>query len=246
MKGAVLIIGSLLWDNDSKGRDTWRSQRLNLEARIPVQAPIWYGRRSQSRGNTYTMTFRQEGPLGVAMLVPCQRAIETIDDLRSEAHALWKAEAPNADPEAIGANWGCVGVLFANDQATESLATHWSACFQRMYKSRIPAVSLDGSLEIPPLERMNYARHDVDIILGTATAPEPTPPSANDVADAWIGQDKGHERYFLENVRHGIRTAADAEIWARIETKSPAWLANNDYIDTISKLRSEAFHAKGS
>ena len=46
MKGAVLIIGSLLWDN-SNNRDFWRNVNLNINNKIPVFAPIRYGRKSE-------------------------------------------------------------------------------------------------------------------------------------------------------------------------------------------------------
>src|SRR3546814_21097578 len=85
MKCGILIIGSLYWDKEN-GRDDWRKRRLDTNASIPVRVPIYYGRKSASRGNTYTMTFRRNDPSGMAALVPCQREIETIEDLtdRSE------------------------------------------------------------------------------------------------------------------------------------------------------------------
>ncbi len=52
MRGGILIIGSLLWD-DSTERQTWRSRRLLLE-RHSVVVPLNYGRRSRSRGDTFT------------------------------------------------------------------------------------------------------------------------------------------------------------------------------------------------
>ena len=51
----VLIIGSLFWDNST--RDEWRRDRLDLERRQYVRAPIRYGRQSTGRGCSYTMVF---------------------------------------------------------------------------------------------------------------------------------------------------------------------------------------------
>ena len=49
MKCGILIIGSLYWDKGN-GRDDWRKRRLDMNASIPVGAPIYYGRKSTSRG----------------------------------------------------------------------------------------------------------------------------------------------------------------------------------------------------
>ena len=43
MKGAVLIIGSLLWDK-SQTRKDWRNNYLNINDSKSVSAPIRYGR----------------------------------------------------------------------------------------------------------------------------------------------------------------------------------------------------------
>jgi hypothetical protein len=77
------------------------------------------------------------------------------------------------------------------------------------------------------------------MILATATRPEQQQPTPTDIADAWVTQSGGHERYFFENVRHGIRTPEDGAIWKRIEAQSPSWLSNPAYAQPIALLRSE-------
>jgi hypothetical protein len=65
LKGAVLVIGSLLWEDHLKQdkkdniRSNWRNERLNNSESefVPVHVPIYYGRFSQKR-QVYTMTFR--------------------------------------------------------------------------------------------------------------------------------------------------------------------------------------------
>lgn len=77
---------------------------------------------------------------------------------------------------------------------------------------------------------------DVDCILATANKPlngELTPEA---VADAWIAQDQGHERYFFNNVLHGIRTSWDEVIWRRIESRQPEWLGNSAYAEAVGIL----------
>jgi hypothetical protein len=67
--------------------------------------------------------------------------------------------------------------------------------------------------------------------------PAKTVPSAEEVADAWI--DRGSEEYFLNNVKHGIRTAGDGDIWKRIKERDPAWLRNAAYAEAIRLLNAE-------
>ena len=78
---------------------------------------------------------------------------------------------------------------------------------------------------------------DVDLILATATKPSTKrPPSAIEIADAWIGV--GHEHYFFENVRNGIRTPDDEAIWTRMQEEQPDWLqeATAKCADAIQQL----------
>jgi hypothetical protein len=244
MRCGILIIGSLLWDSETKGRADWRAARLDVGAQAPMRAPIYYGRKSSSRGNTYTMTFRPERPSGQAVLVPCKRQIKTIDDLVAEANALWKAEAPKAEAPkakrmAICSNWGCVGALFGTDRASKKLAPDWTAHFRKVGAQGLSVIKPNGLLDISWPNGLDGEPADFDIILATATEPESDPPAAHRVADAWIGQDHGYERYFLENVRHGIRTEEDLQIWRRIECAAPRWLKVDAYKEAVAILRDE-------
>lgn len=239
MKCGILIIGSLYWDN-ANGRESWRKARLNTAASIPVRAPIYYGRKSRSRGYTYTMTFRRDDPSGVAVLVPCQGGIETIDNLTVEASALWRAEAPQSRPNAMGSSWGCVGALFGNDEARETLRPDWNAHFREIGNKGLSVVGPDGELDLVWPSTLTGERVDMDIILATVTLPEAEPPAAQTIADGWLGLNGGYERYFLENVRHGIRTAHDLEIWRCIEAGAPGWLETEGYREAVEVLRAEA------
>ena len=106
-------------------------------------------------GNTYTMTFRRNDPSGMAALVPRQREIETIDDLKAEVEALWKAEAPNSQSGAIGSGWGCVGALHGSDESRKALAQAWNTHFRTCRTEGLSVVDVDGIQEVrgstPPL-----------------------------------------------------------------------------------------------
>jgi hypothetical protein len=204
--------------------------------RVPVA--IQYGRKSGSRGNTYTMVFRPGEPTAQAVLVPCTAKIETIDGVIAEANALWQAEAPNAKPGTLHKSWGCVGALFGPGTAHQELTADWTSHFQKVDAQCVSIVNSDGLLDIDWPSLPDGQPVDFDVILATANQPEAHAPTAQIVADAWADQ-CGYEEYFFNNVLHGIRTFEDHEIWRRIEEKAPCWLEKREYQQAIEILRSE-------
>jgi hypothetical protein len=242
MRAGILIIGSLLWDDQARGE--WRCRRLRLENRVHVNAPIRYGRRSGSWGNAFTMTFAPYRALGQAVLVPCTACVEHICHLVDEAEALWEAESRKASKGGIGASWGCVGVLFRGECVATDLRNAWTRHFRRWITCPIPPVDSNGLLGIPwPTTSHDNRPVDADVILATATSPDPCLPTPPTIADAWVDQHCGYERYFFENLRHGIRTPDDQEIWNRIEARRPPWLDCHAYAEPIGRLRAEAARA---
>lgn len=238
MHGSILIVGSLLWDNQK--RDKWRRSRLCISQKVSVLVPIRYGRRSSSRGNTFTMTLSSDSPTGRAVLVPCKTAIVDVTALIVEAEALWKAEWRDASPREIGRSWGCVGVSFRTGAELAGWLQPWADHF-RANASAISPVDRNGVLQIPwPTATLDGAPADVDLILATATKAKEGCPSAAVIADAWVDKNNGYERYFFENVRHGIRTPDDGLIWRRIEERMPRWLENSSYAEAVTLLRKEA------
>jgi hypothetical protein len=207
---------------------------------MPAAAPLSYGRKSQSRGNTFTMTFGTGGASGQGVLVPCAKNVETIDGLVEEAIALWQAEDVNAKSGCIYKSWGCVGALFSPDMANSKLASDWAAYFRRVRAPSISVIEEDGRLNIPWPNTMDGQPADLDVILATATKPDDERPAAIDVANAWLAQSGRYEGYFFENVRHNIRTPDDGDIWRRIEVRSPSWLTLEAHKHAIQILRSEA------
>lgn len=243
MHCGILIIGSLLWDDGNKcQRANWRKERLDVSAAVRARTPIYYGRKSRSRGDTYTMAFRPNGPMGHAVLVPCTGKIEGIDSLIAEASALWQAECPDAkaQPGTLGKFWGCVGALFASGNAHAKLSAEWTAHFQKAETRSVSVVNANGLLDIGWPDGLDGQPAEFDVILATATKPEPEPPTPHAVANAWVDQCARHEKYFFNNVRHGIRTPEDADIWSRIEERSPPWINAEPYREAIETLREEA------
>lgn len=244
LRCSVLIVGSLLWKGDDIGiRAAWRGDRLDLAGKAYVDVHLRYGRRSQGWGNTFTMILDAMAPDGRGLLVPCKAGVRSFADLLDEVRWLWSAEDNNPLADRFHKNWGCVAALFGPKAAAAGFPDKWKHHFQAAKPPLPCAVDHEGQLVIPWPRTMNgEIVTGVDIVLATATMPQPAGerPSPRDIATAWIDQKDGHERYFLENVRHGIRTGDDAEIWAVIEQARPEWLQSECYADVVDILRREA------
>lgn len=239
MRCGVLIIGSLLWDNKTDGREAWRKTQLNVADKVSVKAPFYYGRKSCSRGNIFTMVFGTGEPSARGVLVPCAKEFEKIDGLIEEAKFLWKAEDPKAKSGCIHKPWGCVGALFRPKLANSDWMEGWTDHFRKVKDRCVSVVDSDGKLSIPWPNTMDGQPADIDVILATATKPDAEQPTAQAIADALISQCNRNECYFFNNVRCGIRTSDDSEIWRKIEECSPSWLKAEAYKEAIEILRSE-------
>lgn len=239
MKCGVLIIGSLLWDDETPGRSEWREKRLSMPDRISASAHFHYGRKSQSRGNTFTMAFSADVPLARGVVVPCTHQVASLGDLLSEAISLWKAEAPGAATGAIGAGWGCVGALFGSDQNARRLESAWASHSAKAKVQCTPVIGADGRAHLPWPIAGDGNPVDFDVILFTATTAEAKKPTVEEVADAWIAQSKRFEKYFFLNVQNGIRTPEDLDIWKRIKSKAPDWPNLASYPAAVETLQSD-------
>ncbi|MCA0008825.1 MULTISPECIES: hypothetical protein [unclassified Mesorhizobium] len=244
----ILVVGSLDWESKSYGghfvgkpdqvRMKWRETRLKADKRSIqyVRVPIRYGRRSSSRGNTYTMVFSPElGPrLGIGKIFRCRNPANGIDDLVQEAKELWRAEQPNGN-DVISAGWGCVAILTSpgfldhEDAADRTkLLEDWAAFTEKQSRYADFAFSAadraaagdrpvieNGRLNIPwPNFRNNWPL-SLDVVLLTATKPKIMLKgaycTAQEIADAWK-KNKKEDYYFRNNLLAGIRTADDEEI----------------------------------
>ena len=141
-----------------------------------------------------------------------------------------------AKPDSISAEWGTVGAIF-NPTVQAGWQAGWGDYFCSHGKA-VPPVDKAGILQIPWPVALDGSANDLDMVLAIATKAEPTLPTPTEIADAWINQDCGHERYFFENVQHDIRTPDDHLIWQRIECMDPPWLNQGAYNKAISNLRS--------
>ena len=192
----VLIIGSLYWD-ESEPRTAWRGERLDFEREKRVRVPIRYGRRSTTRGNTYTMVISSglaEENFGTAIAVPFNSA-----DMFNEAEHLWTAErdAPDGSDGTIAAGWGCVGLLeHPSGPLHREERERWTDRVQgKAVYGNLPhgrnersAVSKSGFLSIDWPKTVNDSLLEWDVLLATATCPtlyNAEYPSSRHIAQAW-------------------------------------------------------------
>ncbi|MHC4669893.1 MAG: hypothetical protein ACYTFD_16000 [Planctomycetota bacterium] len=255
MRIGVLVLGSLYWE-DTSNRRGWRAARLSLEQCVQVRAPVRYWRKSESRGRSFTIVLAGDaGGQGTALLVPCPREVETLDDVVKEATALWKAEAPKWRRPPLGGRdgWGTVGLL-ANPASNDACRPEgewrcWAAdpSYLRPVGRRIPVEQ--GVLQIAWPECDEEGKPTgIDLLLAAANQPEKIPPEPCAIADAWIANSRRtdtecesvrrSERYFFHNVAADIRTPDDAAIWPRMVAAGAEFLERAEYAGAIAKLQS--------
>ena len=216
------MIGSLLWD-DSDVRKSWRSKRLKMEQREHVHAPIRYGRKSTSRGDTFTMVLDASTDPGVAVAVPIKQETGDSGGLLDEARAMWAAECKSHPSDKMSADWGCIGLLVRDPTAHPDLASGWVGAYEQ--ENNVHPVTTSGELPIPwPRFRDSDRPLPYDFLLATSTVATSDHPTPADIAAAWTEQDGGLEEYFFSNVERSIRTAVDLQILEHIERQRPDWL----------------------
>ena len=251
----VLLLGSLDWESKDYGdafhrritandrqriarRTKWRKERLMSDAasEFYVSAPICYGRKSRTRGDSFTMVFSPEfaSRLGRAKAVRCKRDVTSIDDLTSEAMELWVAESSETHRGKLSANWGCVTLLVPEDflngpdrDERTALLANWAnrvtqdtdygrASFSAKDRKAAGGNVIDaGRLKIswPTLNNGKPLRFN--LLLATVTDPKigrtvtKDYPSPQNIAKAWNDAPE-YTYYFRCNRLAGIQTADDS------------------------------------
>lgn len=243
----ILVVGSLDWESYDYGvisrnqlsptRLSWREARLadEVDAVYRVNVPIRYGRKSRSRGNTYTMVVSPERSAapGIGKVIRCRADVASFSDLEAEAKALWAAESNRTSSQRISTTWGAVTLLVPPDflnhvdrMEREALLDEWRALALRSRLSegfRFSAADnaasggavIDrGLLNIEWPQQLDGTELPLDMLLATVTNPTlgeaASYPDAREIAEAWNA--RGHGYYFRCNRMVGIETADDAEI----------------------------------
>ena len=126
LRGGVIIIVSLLWDN-KVNRQKWRKNDLCYKNQFKVYIPIRYGRYSCKR-KIYTMVFSnncylKRYGLGTGWVLPIKAKINLFSELKEEAKKMGEAEGFN---NGFSGDWGSVALLLnPNKIIDDSIKGEW-------------------------------------------------------------------------------------------------------------------------
>lgn len=237
LKGGVLIIGSLLWQDhldNKKGdniRKLWRNRHLLVTHKIMVKAPIRYGRLSDS--DIYTMTFSNsvaKNKMGTGYFVPFKQSpMATFNDLINQSKEVSVAEGMKGQfikKKTNGEIWCVLGILINPKKVNTDNAT-------TIYNEWKKIIDSEGSFntkdfrqgrEKPSLEpngKLNFIwptavdnrneeiLNSYDFIIATGTKPTRYPNV--DELKRKVQADK-IRYYFIENYKSGITTFQDLKV----------------------------------
>lgn len=145
IKGGVIIIGSLFWENESNAiqdgeskalagkREEWRKIFLNLDPnkKETPKLPIRYGRCSPSRKCTYTMVFSSLAlnTQSVGLVIPYKSEIDFSNYLHFERQAKILADVEGISKDndnRLRKSWGCIGI-YIKPKSVHSpvINNHW-------------------------------------------------------------------------------------------------------------------------
>ena len=238
MKGGILIIGSLIWDNNQGGkkdfRKKWRAKRLNVSEKIHLKVPIRYGRKSGDKNPTYTMVFSSgidmANDFGTAYFVPFKnQPIRSFRGILNQARFLSEAEGSNDKKLCKGNNnkWCTIGIMFNPkfDLAKkEQILSKWELNLKNdeglidydeyRIAQENSILSNRGEILMDWLNPVDKNRKELfdefDFVIATCTKPNLEVYPSSQELKLNISQDE--RRYFFSNIENGITTFQDREL----------------------------------
>jgi hypothetical protein len=239
IKGGVILIGSLLWEDESnavkksqgKMRENWRNNNLDIYGKSSVNLPIRYGRASSSRRCTYTMVFSSTvlDKLGQALVVPYKKDINFSEYSQFKRQALALSEAEgicNETNKKLRVDWGCISI-YVNEKSDfrETVVEYWNRLRQSDIKytksTETYKYPLDGSLLDENYIYKNEIATDLDFLFFTVIKPEHRNakeqrfPSPKEIATEI--NSSAYIDYYYNNVTNLIRTNDDLDILSDID-----------------------------
>jgi hypothetical protein len=226
LRGGVLIIGSLLWD-DLPIRVKWRKRFLKFDDKFFVQAPIRYGRISSSWKFTYTMVLSEEcknfDKIGRAYFVPFNNNPVNRESLCEQAFELIKSERKKESvSKFFNWDWGAIAISLnpkLSNSETKKILTFWSihynkkhVCEKYSFNNEINVIDEKGILNFNWTKELD----NFDFLITTVIIPKNINedkneyPSSIEIAQRLI--ETNHVIYFNRNIELGISTFQDAEI----------------------------------
>jgi hypothetical protein len=245
LKGGVLIIGSLLWQDHYNGEDNirklWRDKHLLLDRKIMVKVPIRYGRLSKS--GIYTMTFSNScktARQGTGFFVPFkQTPLSTFKDLIGEVKETSIAEGMDGSfisTESGTKNiWCCMGIMTnpktVGREKERELITEWGKEIKKQEALKSsdlkssdfkignekPCIDQNGKLNLNWLSPVD--KRDSDILNSydfvIATATKPTDYPNIKNLSEKVKADTTRY-YFIQNYKFGITTFQDINVLNKV------------------------------
>ena len=230
LKGGVLIIGSLLWQDylDKPGDDirkNWRANSLSITNKIQVRIPIRYGRFSE-KSQIYTMVFSNacKRKSGTAFVVPFLSQIQSNKQLINEAEKLSEAEGMKKKFVAGDDVWSVLGILINQKhngaKVKRNLVALWNNSLNKAFDEKLfrigkekPCLKSNGVLDIPWPSTIDPRKSEelssYDFIIATATKPTKYPLIKE--LSGCVKNDTGRY-YFVENYKSGIVTFQDLQV----------------------------------
>lgn len=232
LKGGVLIIGSLLWENDLI-RKKWRQDFLEEKNKIETKAPIRYGRISNSRNFTFTMIFsndcNEKKLLGNAFFLPFKKNPVDIKEIQKNAFELIKSEhkKKQINFNRFHWSWGALALVVNPKSLIEKKEqiNHLLNFWLKQYDESFDPMEYKVNKETPVINKQGILLFDwtnelkdFDFVITTVTKPNVNQyPTAKTIADKILTNE--YSTYFENNLREGISTFQDADIKTLIQDK---------------------------
>lgn len=237
MKVGIIIIGSLLWD-ENRGKDleyrkNWRHENLDLKNKIHCKLPVRYGRKS-GKGKHYTMVYTKDINYlnyGLGYLIPIQTEIKDIDEIISHAKKLSLAEGKETKstskcPVVKGAKeqWAVISFIFNSKlpEDTKMKFRHeWNEKtnikflkIDKFNEFKESIINTDGEITSFWPESIKISEqekvNEFDLILTTCTKINVSKYPSN--GDLLKDINKDDREYFFKNLQNGIITFQDFSI----------------------------------
>jgi hypothetical protein len=227
LKGGVLIIGSLFWQDDKNPqkkdelRLKWRQENLNITQSVEVEIPIRYGRFSKEA--SYTMVFDNslsKEDYGTGKAVPFLNSKSTLNQLNSLTHSLSEIEGGTTNTFIKGFKdvWCVCGIVFnpaVPKEVKANILQKWGSKLKenqtgyQTFKKSAEKYSMSQSGEL--LIRWPDNLDSLDLLIATSTKPKKRENSI-ELTPKEIANYMHNRNYFLPNIHHGIRTFQDNDI----------------------------------
>jgi hypothetical protein len=173
IKGGVIIIGSLFWEDKDNAiqekesiylaekRKEWRETYLDLDKKEICKLPIRYGRCSSSRKCTYTMVFSREAldKDSSGLVFPYKSEIDFSNYLHFERQAKILADVEGIsknNDNRLRKTWGCIGIYIKpNSVHSATIINHWKSLIltdsnyktaPKYYNPEVPLIDSDYCL----------------------------------------------------------------------------------------------------